>query len=127
VPWWYRAEFTLPPEAAGRTLWLRLDGVNFRFDAWLDGKKVADAAQTAGAFRVHELDVTAIAKPGRTPRRPRLRPEADRPRDHLRGLEPHAPDKVMGLHRPVTIASSGPWPAPPPGRDEGEPRLDGRS
>ena len=51
VPWWYRTEFTLPAEAAGRTLWLRFDGVNFRFDAWLNGKKIADAAKTGGAFR----------------------------------------------------------------------------
>jgi len=28
-----------------RTLWLRLDGVNFRFDAWLNGKKIAGAAE----------------------------------------------------------------------------------
>jgi hypothetical protein len=35
----------VPAEAAGRTLWLRFDGVNFRFDAWLNGKKIADAAK----------------------------------------------------------------------------------
>jgi len=64
VPWWYRTEFTLPPEATGRTLWLHLDGVNFRFDAWLDGKKIADAAETAGAYRAHVIDVTFAAKPG---------------------------------------------------------------
>ena len=123
VPWWYRTELDLPQEAAGKTLWLRLDGVNFRFDAWLNGKKIADAAQTAGAFRVHELDVTGVAKPGRErPRRPRLRPEAGRPRDHLRGLEPHAARQGDGplppghphRHRPRGAA-------PPAGRDEAEP------
>ena len=97
VPWWYRAEFTLPAGAAGRTLWLRLEGVNFKFDAWLNGKKIADAAETAGAFRLHELDVTGAATPGvNALRRARVRPEADRPRDHVRGLESHAPRQGDG-------------------------------
>jgi beta-galactosidase/beta-glucuronidase len=53
----------VPKKATGRTLWLRLDGVNFRFDAWLNGKKIADAAKTTNAFKIHEIDVTAVAKP----------------------------------------------------------------
>ena len=65
VPWWYRTEFDLPVEAREHTLWLRLDGVNYRFDAWLNGTKIADRDRMAGAFRVHELNVTGIAKPGR--------------------------------------------------------------
>ncbi len=64
VPWWYRTEFLLPATAVGRTLWLRFGGVNFRFDAWLNGTRIATAAETAGAFRVHELDVTGVARPG---------------------------------------------------------------
>ena len=109
VPWWYRTEFALPAEAAGRTLWLRLDGVNFRFDVWLNGTRIAEAAKTAGAFRVHEIDVTSVGEGGpQRARRARLRPEADRPRDHLRRLEPMPPDKVMGLYRPVTLVATGP-------------------
>ena len=110
VPWWYRTEFTLPPEAAGKTLWLHLDGVNFRFDAWLNGKKIADAAKTAGAYRVHVIDVTGVAEARRErPRRPRLRPEADRPRDHLRGLEPHAARQADG---PLPARERSPPPVP---------------
>jgi exo-1,4-beta-D-glucosaminidase len=109
VPWWYRTELTLPPEAAGRTLWLRLDGVNFRFDAWLNGKKVADAAKTAGAFRVHELDVTGVAKPGKNALAVLV--SAPKPADlaiTFVDWNPMPPDKLMGIYRPVTIASSGP-------------------
>jgi len=64
VPWWYRTEFALPKGAGDRTLWLRFAGINFRADIWLNGKKLADAAQTAGAYRTYELDVTGIARPG---------------------------------------------------------------
>jgi exo-1,4-beta-D-glucosaminidase len=109
VPWWYRTEFTLPPEAAGRTLWLRLDGVNFRFDAWLNGTPIADAAKTAGAFRVHDIDVTRAAKPGKNALAVLV--SAPKPGDlaiTFVDWNPMPPDKVMGLYRPVTLTSSGP-------------------
>ena len=109
VPWWYRTEFALPQEAAGRTLWLRLGGVNFRFDAWLNGTKIADAAKTAGAFRVHEIDVSAVARPGRNA----LAVLVTAPTPHDLAItfvdwNPMPPDKVMGLYRPVTLTASGP-------------------
>jgi exo-1,4-beta-D-glucosaminidase len=109
VPWWYRTELTLPQEAEGKTLWLRLDGVNYRFDAWLNGKKIADAAHTAGAFRIHELDVTGIAKPGRNALAVLV--SAPKPGDlaiTFVDWNPMPPDKVMGLYRPVTLAATGP-------------------
>ena len=109
VPWWYRTEFTVPPETAGRTLWLHLGGVNFRFDAWLNGKKVADAAKTAGAFRTHEIDVTGVARPGGNALAVLV--VAPRPTDlaiTFVDWNPMPPDKVMGLYRPVTVTATGP-------------------
>ena len=109
VPWWYRTEFTLPREAAGRTLWLRFAGVNFRFDAWLNGRRIADAAKTAGAFRIHELDVTGAAQPGVNALAVRV--SAPTPGDlaiTFVDWNPMPPDKLMGLYRPVTLVASGP-------------------
>jgi len=109
VPWWYRTEFTLPAEAAGRTLWLRMGGVNFRFDTWLNGKKIADAGKTAGAFRVHELDVTGVAEPGANALAVLV--SAPTPGDlaiTFVDWNPLPPDKLMGLYRPVTLTASGP-------------------
>jgi len=109
VPWWYRTEFTLPREAAGRTLWLRFAGVNFRFDAWLNGRKIADAAKTAGAFRIHELDVTGAAQSGANALAVRV--SAPTPGDlaiTFVDWNPMPPDKLMGLYRPVTLVASGP-------------------
>jgi exo-1,4-beta-D-glucosaminidase len=109
VPWWYRAEFTLPAEAVGRTLWLRFEGVNFKFEAWLNGKKIADAAKTAGAFRLHELDVTEAATRGVNA----LAVLVSAPKPTDLGItfvdwNPMPPDKVMGLYRPVTLVATGP-------------------
>ena len=109
VPWWYRTEFTLPREAAGGRLWLRFAGVNFRFDAWLNGRKIADAAKTAGAFRVHELDVTDAAETGANALAVRV--SAPTPGDlaiTFVDWNPMPPDKLLGLYRPVTIVASGP-------------------
>ena len=109
VPWWYRTEFTLPREVVGRRLWLRFGGVNFRFDAWLNGTKVADAESTAGAYRVHELDVTGIATGGRNALAVRV--SAPQPNDlaiTFVDWNPMPPDKLMGIYRPVTLRASGP-------------------
>ena len=133
VPWWYRDEFTLPRHVQGRRLWLRLGGVNFRFDAWLNGRKIADAAETAGAFRVHELDVTGIAAPGRNALA--LRVSAPQPDDlaiTFVDWNPMPPDKVMGVYRAVSLRSSGPVTlrhpqvvTKLPGRGPGPRRADG--
>jgi len=109
VPWWYRSEFTLPAKAASGRLWLRFGGVNFRFDAWLNGTQIADAAKTAGAWRSHEIDVTGVAKPGRNALAVLV--TAPLPNDlaiTFVDWNPMPPDKVMGIFRPVTISASGP-------------------
>jgi exo-1,4-beta-D-glucosaminidase len=109
VPWWYRTEVTLPASAAGRTLWLRLEGVNYRFDAWLNGERIAAVSDTAGAFRVHELDVTGVARPGINALAVLVCPP--RPTDlavTFVDWNPMPPDKGMGLWRPAALVSSGP-------------------
>ena len=70
VPWWYRTEFTLPKEAAGRTVWLRLDGVNFRFDAFLNGPRIASAArpQTSSLISIARTERPCVAAVSMIPR-----------------------------------------------------------
>jgi exo-1,4-beta-D-glucosaminidase len=109
VPWWFRTEFTLPADSAGRTLWLRFGGVNFRFDAWLNGRRIAEPSKTAGAFRVHELDVSGVARPGTNALAVLV--SAPTPGDlaiTFVDWNPMPPDKLMGLYRPVTVTASGP-------------------
>ncbi len=109
VPWWYRTEFTLPHDVHDRRLWLRFGGVNFRFDAWLNGKRIADADGTAGAWRVHELDVTGVASVGRNALAVLVSaPQPDDLAITFVDWNPMPPDKVMGIYRPVTLRTSGP-------------------
>jgi exo-1,4-beta-D-glucosaminidase len=110
VPWWYRTEFTLPDEAAGRTVWLGFGGINYKANVWLNGEKLASAEETAGSWRIHGLDVTGVAKAGAANA---LAVEVFAPTRGDLALtfvdwNPMPPDKLMGLYRPVTVTTSGP-------------------
>ncbi|MFI5348249.1 MAG: glycosyl hydrolase 2 galactose-binding domain-containing protein [Elusimicrobiota bacterium] len=108
--WWYRKEFSVPSDyRAGRT-WLHLDGVNYRANLWLNGRKLGDAADLAGAWRVYELDVTTSVLPGKTNV---LAVEVFAPTEKDLAItwvdwNPAPPDKNMGLFRPVYLTRSGP-------------------
>jgi exo-1,4-beta-D-glucosaminidase len=116
VSWWYRTEFKLPADYQGKTLWLHLDGINFRANVWLNGHQIATSDQIAGAYRIFELDVTAAAKPGGTNA---LAVEVFPPQPNDLAItfvdwNPLPADKLMGLYRDVYITASGPaalrWP-----------------
>jgi len=64
-PYWYRTEFGLPALAAGRQAWLQFDALNYRADAWLNGRQIAERQSMAGMFQRFVLNVTAEAKTGR--------------------------------------------------------------
>ena len=59
--WWYRTEFKLPENFAGRKVWLHFGGINNRANIWLNGQKIADAKDVAGAYRTYEYEISAQA------------------------------------------------------------------
>ncbi len=59
--YWFRTEFALTPEFAGRRTMLELDGINYRAEIWLNGQKLGDLA---GMFQRGFFDITAVAKAG---------------------------------------------------------------
>lgn len=62
--WWFRMEFMAPDSVRGAHVVLHLDRINYRANVWLDGRRIASAAEIAGTFHVHELDVTYALVPG---------------------------------------------------------------
>jgi len=109
-PWWYRTEFDLPADMAGRSLRLHLDGVNYRADVWLNGERVAEAKDVVGTFRRHELDVTKQARVGAR-NALAIAVSAPEPRElafNWVDWNPMPPDKNMGLWGPVYVTASGP-------------------
>ena len=59
-PYWFRREFRLPEGYRSRTVWLHLDGINYRADVWLNGRQVADAKSVVGMFRRFRFDVSTL-------------------------------------------------------------------
>ena len=108
--WWYRTEFKLPPEYSGKTVWLGFDGINYRANVWMNGVRIASSEDLAGTWRLFNLDVTSVVKPGQTNS---LAVEIfpPQPRDlaiTLVDWAPMPPDKEMGIWRDVHITATGP-------------------
>lgn len=108
--WWYRTQFQLPQEDAGRRVWLNFGGINNRANIWLNGRRIANAQQVAGAYRTYELDVT----PFLTAHRENVlavetiaQTEKDLAMTWV-DWNPSPPDKDMGLWREVYLQASGP-------------------
>jgi exo-1,4-beta-D-glucosaminidase len=56
-PYWFRTEFAGDAAFRGRQAWLHFDGINYRADIWLNGRKLAGAGETAGMFRRFSFEV----------------------------------------------------------------------
>ncbi len=107
-PWWYRTEFA-KPASGGRRVWLRLGGVNYRAEVWLNGRQLASDSQVAGTFRTFEFDVTELLTD--------CSPNVLAVKVSAPGVEnlawnwvdwaPSPPDKNMGLWQPVSLFSTG--------------------
>lgn len=107
-PWWYRSDFTLP-ETAERTS-LDFSGVISAADVYVNGRQVASAAEVAGMYTRHELDITDLVRAGTNTVAFRIRPND--PRKHLTlgwldWLQP-PPDANMGIVRDVLVRRRGP-------------------
>ncbi|WP_327266552.1 exo-beta-D-glucosaminidase [Streptomyces sp. NBC_01232] len=108
VPWWFRSDFTLP-DTSERTS-LDFSGVVSAADVYVNGRQVASAADVAGVYTRHELDITALVRAGTNTVAFRVRPND--PRKHLTlgwldWLQP-PPDANMGLVRDVLVRRRGP-------------------
>lgn len=61
-PWWFRKVFELPAAENGKNVVLKLHGINYKANVWLNGKLLADSDQVIGPFRIIELDITKQVK-----------------------------------------------------------------
>jgi len=110
IPWWYRSVIALDEGTPGTRTLLRINGMIPGADVWLNGHLVAERATVAGAYPVHEFDVTRWIHAGANTLA--LRVYAGDPRTSL-GLgwvdwNPTPPDNNMGPWRGVDIVRTGP-------------------
>ena len=103
-PWWYRNEFVLKGDYAQAVTVLKFDGINYAANIWLNGRQVADAKQVYGAFRRFRFNVSEFVKKGDNVLAMEVIPPG--PGDFSTGFvdwNPPAPDRNMGIFRPVTL------------------------
>ena len=108
--WWYRTEFQLPRSYEGRMVWLHFEGINCHANIWLNGRKLADAKDVAGAYRIYEFAATPLLIRGQLNV---LAVETFAQTEKDFGINfvdwnPAPPDKDMGLWRGVYLTASGP-------------------
>jgi len=108
--WWWRKEFFVPASAAGKHLALHFPGLNYRANVWVNGKKIADAKDVVGTYRVFEFDVTSALKPGATNA---VALEIFAPGKDDLGItwvdwNPTPADKDLGIWKEVSLTMSGP-------------------
>ena len=59
--YWFRTDFTVPQSFKGKTVWLQLDGINYRAEVWVNGNLLSTIN---GMFIQDYIDVTDFVKIG---------------------------------------------------------------
>jgi exo-1,4-beta-D-glucosaminidase len=63
-PWWFRTTFKLEREDLSKKISLRFNGINYRADLWVNGKKVAGKDQFVGTYRIFTFPVNDFVQEG---------------------------------------------------------------
>jgi exo-1,4-beta-D-glucosaminidase len=109
--WWYRKEFTVRGGDADGRVWLKLEGVNYRANVWLNGRQLADTHRMAGPFRAHEFDITdAVHRPGPNVLAIEVFRVVNIDQDlaiHFVDWNPPPPDMNLGILNDVVVSTSG--------------------
>jgi exo-1,4-beta-D-glucosaminidase len=108
--WWWRDEFEVPASYANRQVAIHFPGINYRANVWFNGKKIADAADVAGTYRIFEFDLTSLVRPGE---KNVVALEIVAPAKDDLGVtwvdwNPTPADKDLGIWKEVTVTATGP-------------------
>lgn len=118
--WWYRTEFTIASGVRGKHLALHLDGINYRANVWLNGRRIADSETCIGAFRRFEIPVDqSVVTDGRNvlaieiiaPGQGEDKAYGTKQIEATTGWDDHnpePPDLNMGIWRKVYLSATGP-------------------
>jgi exo-1,4-beta-D-glucosaminidase len=60
-PWWFRKVFQLPADFRDKMIWLTFEGINYRAEIWLNGRKIAGSHEVVGMFGRWIFNITGIA------------------------------------------------------------------
>ncbi len=103
-PWWFRTHFTIKKGDLNKHISLRFNGINYRADLWVNGKKVAGKDNFAGTFRMFTFDISKYVKEGKNTLALKLIQHADG--EYSIGFvdwNPLPRDRNMGIFREVFL------------------------
>jgi exo-1,4-beta-D-glucosaminidase len=106
-PWWFRTNFNLSDEDLGKNVSLRFNGINYRADLWVNGKKIADREEFAGTFRMFTFSIDDCKKTGENTIALKVWPFADG--EYSIGFVDWNPlplDRNMGIFREVFLETN---------------------
>ena len=63
-PWWFRTTFRLDASDLKKIISLHFNGVSYRADLWVNGKKVIGNEDLAGTYRMFTYNINAFIKEG---------------------------------------------------------------
>ena len=102
-PWVFTTRFDAEK---GKCTILRFNGLNFRADIDLNGRRIASADTTCGTFAVREMDVTPWVKSRNTLKITVYRPQSGELNHGYVDWNPRALDESMGITGPVELIST---------------------
>lgn len=104
-PWWWTTEFSLPGLTSDNQVTLNLDGITYRTDIWVNGKKVADSSEIFGPFRRHSIDITPYINSDRNTLSMLVyRAQPGEPNIGFVDWNPRPADENLGVFRPVSLS-----------------------
>lgn len=102
--WWYRTEFDFPTKIKkGERYILNFDGISYRANVWLNGKKIADKNEMFGPFRQFSFDITKEVREENVLAVEVFRAQPGEPNIGFADWNPRPADESMGIFREVSI------------------------
>lgn len=108
VPWWYRNQFVVDNTGTDLYHQIILEGINYKANLWINGRKVAGDDVMEGSFGIYTFDVTPFVQKGNNIMAIEIIPPKFG--DLILGFvdwNPEAPDRNMGLWRGVKLRTTG--------------------
>ncbi|WP_419211306.1 glycoside hydrolase family 2 protein [Maribacter sp. X9] len=104
ISWWYTTSFEIDEAQAELDASLNFDGINYKANVWLNGKRIADSKSINGTYRITSFNVSHAITAGKNVLAVEIIPP--KPGDFSTGFvdwNPAPPDGNMGIFRPVTL------------------------
>ncbi len=103
-PWWFRTTFNLTAKDLGKDVSLRFNGINYRADLWVNGKKVVGMETFAGTYRMFSFNINNYIHEGKNTVALKMKPFVNG--EYSVGFcdwNPLPSDKNLGIYREVFL------------------------